>query len=313
MKGAEESPLKGIFMTNKFKLAILALIVAIVAVVAYLFTIGPLGNPALATVNGEKIFVAGFHKELKTLEPGYQDVVREYPDKLLDILINKALLLQAAKKEGIAAPAGKGTSAPGTAPDTETLIITAYLDKKMAMLPPVSQEDLNQIYETYKDELGGRKKEDALVLIQQMVARQRQSEEAERLIADLRKNASIMVNQKALQRLAVVPSGMETQSEDDFRKALASGKPMVVDLGSNSCLPCRQLRPILQKIRKDYTGKLEVLIIDINKNPQLANEYKVQLIPTVVFFDASGKEIFRNQGFMSEAKIKEQLAKMGVL
>ncbi|MCK9365230.1 MAG: thioredoxin domain-containing protein [Syntrophales bacterium] len=300
-------------MTNKFKISILALVVMIAAVVAYLFTIGPLGNPALATVNGENILVAGFQKELKTIEPNYREVAKENPGKLLDILINKALLLQAAKKEGIAAPAGNGASTPGVAQDAETLIITAYLDKKMGTLPPVSPEELAQIYETYKDQLGGRKKEEAMALLRQMVEQQRQSEEAERLIDDLRKGATIKINQKALQKLAVIPPEMETQSEGDFRKALAGGKPMVVDLGSNSCIPCRQLRPILQKIRKDYMGKLEVLIIDINNNPQLVSEYKVQLIPTVVFFDATGKEIFRNQGFMSEEKIKEQLAKMGVV
>ena len=88
---------------------------------------------------------------------------------------------------------------------------------------------------------------------------------------------------------------------------------MVVDFGSNSCIPCRQLRPILQKIRQDYTGKLEVLIIDIRNNQKLASEYQIQMIPTVVFFDPAGKEVFRHQGFMSEEKVKEQLAKLGVV
>ena len=106
---------------------------------------------------------------------------------------------------------------------------------------------------------------------------------------------------------------METQSEADFRKALTGGKPMIVDFGSNSCIPCRQLRPVLQKVRKDYTGKLEVLIIDVRNNQKLASDYQIQVIPTVVFFDPTGKEVFRHQGFMSEEKVKEQLAKMGVV
>jgi len=110
----------------------------------------------------------------------------------------------------------------------------------------------------------------------------------------------------------VVEPGMETQTEADFRKALKGGKPMVVDFGSNSCIPCRQLRPVLQKVRKDHEGKLEVLIIEIQKNQQLAAEYQIQVMPTVVFIDKTGKEVFRHQGFMSEEKIKEQLAKMGV-
>ena len=150
-------------------------------------------------------------------------------------------------------------------------------------------------------------------MIKQMLEQQRQSEEVERLIADLRKNAKIDINQKNFRKLTVVSPGMETQSEADFRKALTGGKPMVVDFGSNSCIPCRELRPVLQKIRKDYTGKLEVLIIDVRNTEKLASEYQIQVIPTVVFFNPAGKEVSRHQGFMSEEKVKEQLAKIGVV
>ena len=69
----------------------------------------------------------------------------------------------------------------------------------------------------------------------------------------------------------------------------------------------------LQKIDQGYTGKLEVLIIDIRNNRKLASEYQIQVIPTVVFFDPAGKEVCRHQGFMSEEKVKEQLAKLGVV
>jgi thioredoxin 1 len=302
-------------MTKRWKIAILALtaVIAVGGVATYLFTIGPFGKPVLATVNGEKIIVAGFQKEMEKVDPSYRDLVKEDPGKLLDILINKALLLQEARKEGVTAPKGEGATSPAAGQDAETLIVTAYFEKKRATLPPVPSEEVDRIYEAYKDQMGGRKKEEATTLIRQMIEQQRQGEEVKKLIADLRKNAKIEVNQKALQRLAVVPPGMETQSEGDFRKALAGGKPMIVDFGSNSCIPCRQLRPVLQKIRKDFTGRLEVLIIDVQNNQKLASEYQVQVIPTVVFFDPGGKELFRHQGFMSDEKIKEQLTKMGVV
>lgn len=302
-------------MKRKWKIAILALTAAIVGggVATYLFTIGPLGKPVLAAVNNEKIPVARFQQELGRIDPAARELVKEDPGKLLDVIVNRTLLLQQAKKEGVAAPKGGRATLPAKGEDAEIATIMAYLDKKMAALPPVAPEEVDRIYEAYKDQLGGRKKEEAAPLIRQMLEQQRQGEEAEKLIADLRKNAKIDVNQKELQKLAAVPPGMETQSEADFRKALTGGKPMVVDFGSNSCIPCRQLRPVLQKIRKDYTGKLEVLIIDIRNNQKLASDYQIQVIPTVVFFDPAGKEIFRHQGFMSEEKVKEQLAKMGVV
>jgi thioredoxin 1 len=307
--------LKGHFMKRSWKIVILALTAAIAigSITTYLFTIGPFGKPVLATVNGKKILVAGFRQDLEKVDPAYRDLVREDPGKLLDILINKAVLLQEAKREGVTAPKGEGAIPPVAGPDAETLIITTYLEKKMAALPPAPPEEVDRIYEAYKDQLVGRKKEEATALIRQMIEQRRQGEEAEKLIADLRKGAKIDVNQKELQKLAIVPSGMETQSESNFRKALTGGKPMVVDFGSNSCIPCRQLRPVLQKVRKDYEGKLEVLIIEIQKNQQLAAEYQIQVMPTVVFIDRAGKVVFRHQGFMSEEKIKEQLAKMGVV
>jgi thioredoxin 1 len=302
-------------MKKKWKIAILALTAAIIvgSVATYLFTIGPFGKPVLATVNGEKIQVARFQEELGKIDPAAQELVKEDPGKLLDFIINRTLLLQQAKKEDVAAPKG-GTATPAAAgQDVETATIMAYLEKKIAALPPVTPEEIEQVYEAYKNQMGGRKKEEAVPLIRQMIEQQRQGEEAGKLITDLRKSAKIDVNQKQLQKLAVVPPGMETQSDVDFRNALTGGKPMVVDFGSNSCIPCRQLRPVLQKIRKDYTGKLEVLIIDIRNNQKLAADHQIQVIPTVVFFDPAGKEVFRHQGFMSEEKVREQLAKMGVV
>jgi len=302
-------------MKKKWKIAILILTAAIaVGVVAtYLFTIGPFAKSVLAAVNGEKIPVALFQDELGKIDPAARDLVKEDPGKLLDVIINRTLLLQQAKKEGVVAPKGVSAPPPAAGEEAETAMIMAYLDKKMAALPPVAPEEIDLIYEAYKNQMDGRKKEEAAPMIKQMIEQQRQGEEVEKLIADLRKIAKIEVNQKELQKLAVVPPGMETQSEADFRKAQSGGKPMIVDFGSNSCIPCRQLRPVLQKIRKDYTGKLEVLIIDIRNNQKLASDYQIQVIPTVVFFDPAGKEIFRHQGFMSEEKIKEQLAKMGVV
>lgn len=302
-------------MKRKWKIAILAPAAAIIVglVATYLFTIGPFRKPVLAEVNGEKIPVALFQEELGKIDPASRELAKQDPGKLLDVIINRILLLQQAKQEGISVPERRSATTPAAGEDAETATIMIYLDKKMAALPPITPEEIDRIYEDYKDQMGGRKKEEAAPLIKQMIEQQRQGEEVEKLIADLHKNAEIDVNRRELRKLAVVETGLETQSEADFRKALTGSKPMVVDFGSNSCIPCRQLRPVLQKIRQDYTGKLEVLIIDIRNNRKLASEYQIHVIPTVVFFDPAGKEVFRHRGFMSEEKVKEQLVKLGVV
>lgn len=78
-------------------------------------------------------------------------------------------------------------------------------------------------------------------------------------------------------------------------------------------MPCRQIRPILKEIKQEYTGKAHVLIIDVYKFKELAGEYRVQLIPTLIFFDKTGKEVFRHMGAWDKASIVNKLKEAGVV
>jgi len=297
----------------KKKIAIIAIVLLAVvgAGAAYWVFGGPFGVPTLVTVNGERIPVSRFHDELAKIDPAYRELLREEPGQLLDGMVNQVLLLQQAKKEGTSVAKAEDSASPGAA-GTEQATIRAFLEKKISALPAVDPREVESIYEAYKVQFAGRTREEVAPLIRERLEQQRQMEAIQKLIADLRQAAKVEVNEKEYAKLAAPAPGSETQSEADFRKALSGGKPLVVDFGSNTCLPCRQLRPVLQTIRQGYAGKLEVLVIDIRKNEKLTGDYRIQVIPTVIFFDRSGKEVFRHQGFMSEEKIKEQLAKMGV-
>jgi len=290
-------------MKNKWVIGFFLVVVVLAAGVGVYLLVQSLDKDWILAVNGEKMSTETFKSELAKLEPAYQDLLREDPDKFIEGFINHTLLQQAARKE-VGAPQGAGEGNPPA--------IQVYLEKKMASLPPVGEEAVKRFYEEKKDRLGGQNKEAVAPMIKAMLEQQQRYEFMEKLITDLRKQSKVEVNEKALRQLATSTAGSETQTEADFRKAVSGGKPMVVDFGSNSCIPCRQLRPVLQKVRQTYTGKVEVLVIDIRDNKQLADEYHIQVIPTVVFFDRRGKEVSRHQGFMSEEAIKAQLAQMGV-
>ena len=88
--------------------------------------------------------------------------------------------------------------------------------------------------------------------------------------------------------------------------------PKLVDLGANKCIPCKAMAPILEELKKEYTGKLEVEFIDVWKNPDAGKPYKVQMIPTQIFFDASGKELFRHTGFFGKEDILAKWKELGV-
>ena len=88
--------------------------------------------------------------------------------------------------------------------------------------------------------------------------------------------------------------------------------PKLLDLGANKCIPCKAMAPILEELKKEYAGKLEVEFIDVWKNPDAGKPYKVKMIPTQIFFDASGKELFRHTGFYGKDDILAKWKELGV-
>jgi thioredoxin 1 len=88
--------------------------------------------------------------------------------------------------------------------------------------------------------------------------------------------------------------------------------PKLLDLGATKCIPCKMMAPILKELKKEYAGKLEVEFIDVWKNPDAGKPYKIQMIPTQIFFDTSGKELFRHTGFYGKDDILAKWKELGV-
>jgi len=92
----------------------------------------------------------------------------------------------------------------------------------------------------------------------------------------------------------------------------APGMVTMVDLGATSCIPCKMMAPILEELKTEYQGKAAIVFIDVWKMPQQGKKFKVSMIPTQVFFDQNGTEVYRHVGFMEKQAIIDQLSKMGV-
>jgi len=99
----------------------------------------------------------------------------------------------------------------------------------------------------------------------------------------------------------------------NFDKIPSKGMVTMVDLGAKSCIPCKMMAPILEKLAKVYDGKAAIVFIDVWKHRGQAKRFRIRAIPTQIFFDQQGKEIYRHVGFMSEKAIVKQLKKMGVV
>ena len=88
--------------------------------------------------------------------------------------------------------------------------------------------------------------------------------------------------------------------------------PRLVDLGADKCIPCKMMVPILVELEKGYAGQFNVVFVDVWKNRGEGARYGIQMIPTQIFFDAAGKELFRHEGFYAKKDILAKWAELGV-
>ena len=287
-----------------------AVIILVGALFFYFFYLGNPSRQVLAQVNGEKITVEEFNREVSRVEDTLQQMYREEPQPFLEQLIVKRLLLQEARNENISPPVRTYKDTEKDALSPEEALISELMKKKFSTLPTVTKEEVKNFYSMFKTQMGGKTLDEVSPAIEQIILEGKQQEQVRGYVGELRSRAKVEIDQIRLQKIAVKPP--ESNTEEEFRKALASGKPTLVDFGANSCVPCRQLRPVLKDVKNEYSGKAEILVIDVYKYQNLAKEHKIMLIPTLVFFDAKGKEAFRHMGVLDKEKIVAKLKEIGM-
>ena len=91
-----------------------------------------------------------------------------------------------------------------------------------------------------------------------------------------------------------------------------TARPRLLDLGADKCVPCKMMAPILDDLKEEYAGRLDVEFIDVWQNSDVASRYRVESIPTQIFFDASGRELYRHQGFFAKEDILKKWKSLGV-
>lgn len=91
-----------------------------------------------------------------------------------------------------------------------------------------------------------------------------------------------------------------------------SGRVTMVDLGAAECVPCKMMAPIIVEVREEYQGRADIIFIDVWKYPDQAKQFRIKAIPTQIFFDVDGYEVFRHVGFIDKRNILSVLKQMGV-
>ena len=88
--------------------------------------------------------------------------------------------------------------------------------------------------------------------------------------------------------------------------------PKMVDLGAGKCIPCKLMAPILQELKTEYAGRMDVEFIDVWKNEGAGKAFGIRIIPTQIFYAANGKELFRHEGFFGREDILAKWKELGL-
>ncbi len=101
---------------------------------------------------------------------------------------------------------------------------------------------------------------------------------------------------------------VRVSAEDFDAKVLQSELPVIVEFYSDSCIPCKQLSPILGGIEDDYEDKVNVYKVNVNFDAELAEKYTVMASPTILFFKG-GEEVSRIRGLVKRNVLEEEVKK----
>lgn len=109
-------------------------------------------------------------------------------------------------------------------------------------------------------------------------------------------------------------SGNSNAAETPASAEVVAGIPAkntvtLVDLGADTCVPCRLMAPIIKELKAEYQGRAEVIFIDVydSANAGKAKAFQIRAIPTQIVYDRLGKEVFRHMGFLDKKAMQEQL------
>jgi thioredoxin 1 len=96
-------------------------------------------------------------------------------------------------------------------------------------------------------------------------------------------------------------------NEDNFQdEVLSATQPVLVDFSAVWCSPCKMLDPIVEQLAQEWNGKIKVVKLDVDHNPNLAMDYQVMGVPTLMLF-LNGEPLERMTGFQPKDRISARI------
>jgi thioredoxin 1 len=264
-----------------------------------------INEDVLAVVNGEEITRRALNQQFETLPQQYKEYFKDDKTGFLEELVSRQLLLQAARRENIQKQPEYKTAVAQNPGQEEQVVINLLLKNIVADVS-ITESELREFFDQYKDQLPVKDYDAVKEQLRPMALEEKQRLTIEEYINNLKSTAKIIRNEKWIETQEALTT------DNPLNNTLKRGQPVVVDFGRGTCMPCKMMEPILKKLEKKYQGRASILILDVDEYRSLSRKYRVMVIPTQVFFDSNGKEVYRHQGFMSEADIIAKLKELGV-
>jgi thioredoxin 1 len=259
----------------------------------------------IADVNGKKISLNYLKQELKKLPENIRkNFDNDYPS-FLEELITGEVLLQEAKRLKIDTAAGIKELIQQDKNNKNDILIEELIKREVLPEVLVGEEELQKFYKDNKGQMQGLSYEQMKPQIQSFLSQQKQQETIELYVSNLRNSAKISRNEEWLKQ-------EESKLKNPINEALKNRLPTMVDFGAGTCLPCIQMKPIIDELQKELKDKANILLIDVKEQPVLTRKYKIMLIPTQIFFDETGVEIHRHVGFFPKDSILVNLENAGL-
>ena len=241
---------------------------------------------------------ADLERQIAGAREALREQLRQNALFVLERFVQRPLLLQAARKH--AKQNGVDLTGKG-----EAEILQTYFDRLTARVK-VTDTEIVEFYEKNKAMCGGVPLARMKSTLRKFVLNEKRQKAVVEHVRTLGKRMPIAVAAAWLAKQAPLIR------DNPVDKARASGKPSLIDFGSEACRPCQMMEPILEKLTEKHQGKANILFVHVGKEQILAARYGIRSIPVQVFFDKNGKEVFRHVGFFPQDEIEKKLTEMGV-
>lgn len=136
----------------------------------------------------------------------------------------------------------------------------------------------------------------------------------------MKKFAAVIIFVGAVFTLMFVYTAQQQSQQQSLRESLpevpAPDMVTLVNLGADSCLPCQMMEPVLEELKEKYKDQVKIAFIDVWKHSDQGQRFRITSIPTQIFYDHQGNEMFRHQGYMDRESIinvlEELIEKQGL-